>query len=146
MNPKSLILLEYPKVLARLKSYAAFSGSAALAESLRPTSSLEKALSLQQQTREARLLLSKHSELTFEGAQDIRLMVEQTTRGAILEAPELLTVRTTLIVSRDAKRVFLDHSSDAPTLAAMYSAALMDFPKTGVNPRRVVVPLAPDAR
>lgn len=35
---------------------------------------------------------------------------------------------------------------DDPTLAAMFSAALMDFPKTGVNPRRVVVPLAPDAR
>ncbi|MBK1688274.1 DUF4136 domain-containing protein [Rubrivivax gelatinosus] len=35
---------------------------------------------------------------------------------------------------------------DDPTLAAMFSAALLDFPKTGVNPRRVVVPLAPDAR
>ena len=150
MNPKSLILLEYPKVLARLKSYAAFSGSAALAESLRPTSSLEKALSLQQQTREARLLLSKHSELTFEGAQDIRLMVEQTTRGAILEAPELLTVRTTLIVSRDAKRVFLDHSSDAPTLAAEAEAlsegeGLIDVISRTISDRGEVLDSASEA-
>lgn len=32
--------------------------------------------------------------------------------------------------------------SDARLLGAMYEAALMDFPRLGVNPRRVVVPLA----
>ena len=30
---------------------------------------------------------------------------------------------------------------DSATLAAMYQAALLDFPKTGINPRRVVVQL-----
>ncbi len=33
--------------------------------------------------------------------------------------------------------------SDATTLAAMFEAALMDFPRLGVNPRRVVVDLPP---
>ena len=32
--------------------------------------------------------------------------------------------------------------ADATALAAMYEAALMDFPRLGLNPRRVVVPLA----
>ena len=31
--------------------------------------------------------------------------------------------------------------ADAPLLAAMYEAALMDFPRLGINPRRVVVAL-----
>lgn len=31
--------------------------------------------------------------------------------------------------------------ADSPLLAAMYQAALADFPKTGLNPRRVTVPL-----
>ncbi len=31
--------------------------------------------------------------------------------------------------------------ADAAMLSAMYQAALMDFPKTGLNPRRVTVPL-----
>ena len=74
MNPKTLLLLEYPKILARLKAYAGFTGSADLAESLRPTSSLEKALDLQQQTREARLLISRYSDLSFQGAVDLRPM------------------------------------------------------------------------
>jgi hypothetical protein len=32
---------------------------------------------------------------------------------------------------------------DATTAQAMFEAALMDFPKTGVNPRRVTVQVAP---
>ena len=71
MNPKSLILLEFPKVLARLKSYASFSASEALAEALRPTSSLENANLRQQETREARLLISINDSINFQGAADL---------------------------------------------------------------------------
>jgi Domain of unknown function (DUF4136) len=34
-------------------------------------------------------------------------------------------------------------STDDELLAAMFEATLMDFPRLGVNPRRVVVPVAP---
>jgi Domain of unknown function (DUF4136) len=34
-------------------------------------------------------------------------------------------------------------STDDVLLAAMFEASLMDFPRLGVNPRRVVVPMAP---
>ena len=44
MNPKSLILLEYHKVLAKLTAFASFSASAELSANLRPTSNLEKAI------------------------------------------------------------------------------------------------------
>jgi len=117
MNPKTLLLLEYPKILARLKAYAGFTGSADLAESLRPTSSLEKALDLQQQTREARLLISRYSDLSFQGAVDLRPMVDQTLHGITLEAVELLAIRNTLVISRNAKRVFEEHAPDALSLA-----------------------------
>ena len=117
MNPKTLILLEFPKILARLKAYAGFTGSADLAESLRPTSSLEKALDLQQQTREARLLISHYSDLSFQGAVDLRPMVDQTLHGITLEAMELLAIRNTLVISRNAKRVFEEHAPDALSLA-----------------------------
>lgn len=35
-----------------------------------------------------------------------------------------------------------NYRSDAALLQAMFDAALVDFPRTGVNPRRVTVPLA----
>lgn len=110
-------MLEFPKILARLKAYAGFTGSADLAESLRPTSSLEKALDLQQQTREARLLISHYSDLSFQGAVDLRPMVDQTLHGITLEAMELLAIRNTLVISRNAKRVFEEHAPDALSLA-----------------------------
>lgn len=33
--------------------------------------------------------------------------------------------------------------SDAAMLSTMFQSALLDFPKTGINPRRVTLPLAP---
>jgi len=84
---------------------------------LRPTSSLEKALDLQQQTREARLLISRYSDLSFQGAVDLRPMVDQTLHGITLEAVELLAIRNTLVISRNAKRVFEEHAPDALSLA-----------------------------
>ncbi|HOE34903.1 MAG: endonuclease MutS2 [Chloroflexi bacterium] len=119
MNPKSLILLEYPKILAKLKSYASFSASAALADSLRPTSSLEKALAMQQLTREARYLLSMNNELNFSGAVDMRPLVDLTLRSVTLEALDLLAIRSTLIISRTARRVLENHREDAPRMAEL---------------------------
>ena len=119
MNPKSLILLEYPKILAKLKAFASFSASEALADALRPTSSLEKAQAMQQLTREARFLLSVNNELNFSGAVDMRPLVDMTLRSVTLEAIDLLAIRATLIISRTARRVLEDHRADAPRMAEL---------------------------
>ena len=44
MDEKSLVTLEYPKVLERLAAFADFSASADLARRMRPTSDLPEAL------------------------------------------------------------------------------------------------------
>ena len=119
MNPKSLILLEFPKVLARLKTYASFSVSESLAGALRPTSSLDSALQRQQETREACNLISINDSITFQGAVDLAPLTDQTLHAMTLEASDLLAVRNTLILSRTARRVLLDNAETAPTLAAL---------------------------
>ena len=119
MNPKSLILLEFPKVITKLKAYASFSASEALAEALRPTSSLENALLRQQETREARLLVSINDSLSFQGAVDLVPLTDQTLHGMTLEAADLLSVRNTLILSRTARRVLLDNAESIPLLTAL---------------------------
>ena len=119
MNPKSLILLEFHKVLERLQAYASFDLSEKLASRLRPTSSLEKAQVFQEQTRQARYLLSLTDALHFRGAVDMRPFAEQARRQMTLEAPNLLAIRNTLVVSRDARRFLLEKSAEAPLLAEM---------------------------
>ncbi|HNY83842.1 MAG TPA: endonuclease MutS2 [Anaerolineaceae bacterium] len=120
MNPKSLILLEYHKVLTKLTAFASFSASAEQASVLRPTSNLEKALMLQNLTREARHMLNLVGDISFNGAVDLRPLTDRALHGVVLEAAELLNVRNTLILSRDARRVLLDHQQEAP---ALFSAA-----------------------
>ncbi|MGB4594478.1 MAG: endonuclease MutS2 [Anaerolineaceae bacterium] len=116
MNPKSLILLEYHKVLAKLTAFASFSASAELAVNLRPTSNLEKALKLQELTREARHLLNVVGDVTFNGAVDLRPLTDRTLHGVVLDSLELIAVRNTLILSREARRVLVDHQTQVPAL------------------------------
>lgn len=117
MNPKSLILLEYHKILGKLKAHASFSASEALATRLRPTSSLPKAIALQTQTREARYLLSFSDTISFSGVVDLAPLVGMARNAMMLEAPDLITIRNTLISARDAKRVILNHADDLHNLA-----------------------------
>ena len=119
MNPKSLILLEFHKVLERLKAYASFDLSEKLATRLRPTSSLEKAQVFQDQTRQARYLLSLTDALHFRGAVDMRPFADQARHQMTLDAPNLLAIRNSLVVSRDARRFLLEKSTEAPLLAEM---------------------------
>ena len=119
MNPKSLILLEYHKILGKLKAYASFSGSEALATRLRPTSSLPKALTLQTQTREARYLLNFSETVSFAGVADLAPLVGMARNAIVLEAPDLIAIRNTLISARDAKRIIINRADELPHLAGI---------------------------
>ena len=119
MNPKTLILLEYHKVLERLKAFTSFSSSTDLATALRPTANLEKALALQTLTREARLLLDTIGNISFEGAVDLRPLTDQALHSMTLDAQTFLAIRNTLQLSRDAKRQMENHGEDCPNLATL---------------------------
>lgn len=119
MNPKSLILLEYHKVLARLKAYASFSASAELAENLRPSGQLNKVLEGQKVTREARYLLSVNNGISFQGAADLRPLLRDSEHGIVLDCTQLLNLRSTLLIARSATRILRDLAEEVPTLASM---------------------------
>ena len=57
MNPRTLRVLEYPKILGRLASYCAFSGGAELAAALLPSDDLVTVQEWLTQTQEAYDLL-----------------------------------------------------------------------------------------
>jgi dsDNA-specific endonuclease/ATPase MutS2 len=117
MNPKSLILLEFHKVLDKLRSYASFELSDQLAARMRPTSSLEKARLLQQQTCQARLLLVLTDGVHFRGAVDMQPLADQANHQMTLEASSLLAIRNSLVLSRDARRTLLEKAEEVPLLA-----------------------------
>ena len=117
MDEKTLVTLEYPKILERLAAYAAFSASAELARSLRPVMHLEEAQARQKITSEARLLLSVNADAGVGGATDIRPLIERAARHGVLDPVELLAVKDTLVSARNLARYFEKTAALYPNLA-----------------------------
>ncbi len=122
MDEKTIVTLEYPKVLERLAGYAAFSASAELARNLQPANHLEEALRLQKITSELRLLITVNGDITVGGATDIRPLVERAARRGVLDPSELLAVKDTLVSARSLARYFEKAAAQYPTLGMIAAA------------------------
>jgi len=116
MDPKTLRVLEYEKILARLSGYCDFSASAELALALHPTSDHEEAARWLAETSEARLLLSTR-DLTIGGSHDVRAAADLAARAGVLDPQALLDIKSTLIACRDLKKSLEHAQDDAPRLA-----------------------------
>jgi dsDNA-specific endonuclease/ATPase MutS2 len=107
MDSKTLRVLEYPKILERLAANCDFSASAALARALEPTTSYDVAMLRQQETTEARRLITAQ-DVSIGGAHDVREKVALARRGGVLETQDLLDIKYTLISCRELKRALLN--------------------------------------
>jgi len=121
VDPKHLTTLEFPKVLARLATYASFSAGEELARALSPETSLREIRWRLETTSEARAMLDANPETTLGGARDIRPLVEAARRGATLPPPELLDARDTLVAARNLHRALTRLESQFPRLAYLAS-------------------------
>ena len=118
MDAKTLSVLEYPKVLERLKTFCDFSASMELARSLEPTDSYDLALARLAETSEARKLFSAQ-DIGIGGAHDIRAAVDLAARGGVLDPQQLLDVKSTLISSRELKKSLERKTEEYPRLAQL---------------------------
>ena len=150
MNAKTLVTLEFNKILDRLVKYAGFSASAQLVEELRPSNDLEEARLWQAYTREARHLLNTNDAITFSGATDLRPMISLTEHDGILEPSEFLAVKNTLIISRTARLIFEQSTDEVPNLAELAlglsdGLGLVDAISKTISDRGEVLDSASDA-
>ena len=116
MDSKTLSVLEYPKILERLKAFCDFSASMELARSLEPTNSYDLALARLAETSEARRLFSVQ-DIGIGGAHDIRAAVDLAARGGVLDPQQLLDVKSTLISCRELKKSLERKTDEYPRLA-----------------------------
>lgn len=118
MDSKTLSVLEYPKILARLADFCDFSGSADLARLLSPTSDFTEASARLTETSEARNLLA-NTDLTIGAAHDIRQQVDLAAHGGVLDPKELLDVQATIVAMRTLRRFFEKHAEATPHLTGL---------------------------
>jgi len=116
MHPKTLSVLEFPRILARLAEFCDFSASAELALALTPTPDYDLACQRLAETSEARRLLID-TDLTIGAAHDIRPQVDLAARMGVLDPRDLLDVHSTLSSMRTLRRYFDKHSQAYPSLA-----------------------------
>jgi DNA mismatch repair protein MutS2 len=96
MDAKSIALLEYPAIRARLAAVTQFPPSRRLAEALEPTSDAVLVARGLDETDEARALLEEHAGIGIGGAHDIGPAVERAARGGRLEATQFVAIAETL--------------------------------------------------
>ncbi|HLE80886.1 MAG TPA: hypothetical protein VJA25_06310, partial [Dehalococcoidia bacterium] len=89
LDPKSLELLEFPKILERLAAATSFSGGRALALALTPSADYAWVVRAHAEWLEARLLLDLRPNLALGGVHDVRPTAEQARLGGVLAAEQL---------------------------------------------------------
>jgi DNA mismatch repair protein MutS2 len=120
MDFKTLSVLEYPKILERLRAFCDFSASMELARQLEPTDSYDLALARLAETSEARRLFSVQ-DAGVGGAHDIRPAADLAARGGVLDPQQLLDIKSTLISCRELKRSLERKTDEYPRLAQIAS-------------------------
>ena len=116
MDSKTLHVLEYEKICARLKTFCDFSASMELALALEPTNSYDLAQARLAETSEARLLFSTNDNIGIGGAHDIRAAVDLAARGGVLDPQQLLDIKSTLISCRELKKSLERKTDEYPRL------------------------------
>jgi len=95
MHEKSILTLEYPKILAKVAKEAAFSASKELVMELEPTPDLEEARRRLAYTTEASRLIDLQADAGVRGARDIRALLARAARDGVLIPSDLLEVLAT---------------------------------------------------
>jgi len=115
---KTLITLEYDKVIDRLARHCITERGRALALALTPSSDYDEVLRRQRLTAEARRLLELKPNLSLADVKDVSPIVKQAALGRILETAELVNVQVTLTAatavreSIDKLRAYMTHLAE----------------------------------
>ena len=96
MDAKSIALLEFPAVRARLAEYASFPPGRRLAEALEPSSDPVIVRRGLDETDEARGLLGERSTVGIGSAHDIGPWIERAAKGGRLDPGHFLEIAETL--------------------------------------------------
>ncbi|MEA2673638.1 MAG: mismatch repair protein MutS2, partial [Chloroflexota bacterium] len=109
MDQRSVAILEFPLVRARLADHTSFGPSRRLAEALAPQSDPVLVARGLDETDEARALVEERAGVGIAGARDIGPAIERAARGGRLDPEQFLDVWATL----DAAAGLKPHLADA---------------------------------
>ena len=119
MDEKSIRLLEFDKVLARVAEHTSFSAGTTLTLALQPSADPHTVETQQAQTRQAIKLLEGDDTVSVGGARDVRPAADNALRGFVLLSQEFLEIKNSLVAGRNLKRTLLKNPDRHPNLAEL---------------------------
>ena len=139
MDPRSIVLLEFPDVRSRLAAATAFPPSRRLAEALEPASDPVVVARALDETDQALSLLQERPTTGIGGAHDIGPWIERAVRGGRLEPSNFLeladtldaTARLAAVLADDRRPLLRALGHDLHALPALRSTLARSFDPTG---------------
>ncbi len=139
MDPRSLALLEFPLVRARLAEATSFPPSRRLAEALEPSSDPVIVARGLDETDQTRALLAERPGVGVGAARDIGPAIERAARAGRLEPAQFLeiadtldaTVRLVAVLADERRALLRDLAGDLHTLPALRSTLARSFDPVG---------------
>ncbi|SEF76289.1 DNA mismatch repair protein MutS2 [Eubacterium ruminantium] len=142
MNKRTLRILEYNKILSMLAEYAASPMAKKRAERLTPYRDIERIRTLQEETRDACLRISKNGNLSFSGLTDVGASLKLLAINSPLSASELLGIAAMLETAKNAK-AYGEMKSDAEEVIndslVQYFSFLNCFPEISSEIKRCII-------
>jgi len=136
MDERTLRILEFAKIRARLASRAVTTVGRELAEALLPSGDVEIVRTALAETSEAEALTGD-GEVPLRGTHDVRDALQRASIGSVLSPDELLALRDTLGTIRRSKGYVLARRDRVPALADL-AHTMATFEPLEETIRRVV--------
>lgn len=131
LSEKVLEKLDFLKIKEQLSGYCILARAKEIAEQLVPRSEIREVRSMLRETDEAKVLLRLNPLFSVRGAKEIRPSLERCVRGGVLQPEELLELKDTIRVARQAKSTIMEDSSAKSDYAELFSL------------REIVLPITP---
>lgn len=129
MNERTLKVLEYYKIIDKLKDKTESHLGRNMVENLRPSTDIEEVKYMQRETSEAVALLIKKGEPPLYGIKDLMVEIKRAEMGGSLSPGSLLKVSDSLRVSRNLKNYIKktreDKDSNYPILEGLIDSLRM---------------------
>ena len=124
INQKTLINLEFNKILDMLKNNCVTYIGKELVEKLYPSSDITTVLRLQKETSEACSFSLRKNSPPISPIIDLKNIINKINIGSILTIEELLKIATTLKIFREVKEYYKDDSIDGIEILNTYFESL----------------------
>jgi DNA mismatch repair protein MutS2 len=119
MDERSLRVLEFHKIVERLKEQAACELGRQAAARTAPSHDLETARKRQQETSEARLIIQTEGKIPLTGVRDIRFLIEKAKLESMLQPTDLLDVSQTLGSARRLRAFLMKLADHYPLISSV---------------------------